>query len=127
MDHRVRVVVANQPRLMRELVLRTVRDQPDIEVVAEVENESDIIRAVNESNPDFLIVSLNEFDRYPTICDVLLRNQPRMKVLALAAERNSSLFLWVSFDVCSIPVEPSEAGILGTLRGKSLSGAGGLA
>jgi hypothetical protein len=119
----VRVVVANQPRLMRELVLQTIKAQPDIEVVAEIEDESDIARAVDESNPDFLIVTLNESDKYPEICDVLLHRHPQMNVLALAVERNCSLFFWVSFDIRSIPVEPSEAGIIGTLRAKrSLGG-----
>jgi hypothetical protein len=32
----IRVVVANQPRLMRELVLETILEQPDIEIVAEI-------------------------------------------------------------------------------------------
>jgi hypothetical protein len=39
------VVVANQPRLMRELVLETILDQPDIEIVAEIQNEAEIVRA----------------------------------------------------------------------------------
>ena len=39
---RVRVLVANHPRLMRELVMATIADQPDIEVVGEVQNESDL-------------------------------------------------------------------------------------
>jgi hypothetical protein len=30
------VLVANHPRLMRELVMATIADQPDIEVVGEV-------------------------------------------------------------------------------------------
>jgi len=120
MDRPVRVVVANQPRLMRELVLETVRQVPDIVVVAEIQNESDIMRAVDESDPDFLIVTLNESDRYPTICDLLLQRHPRMKVLALAAGRNRSLFFWASFDIHASAVETSEAGILSTLRGKGI-------
>ena len=32
MTQPIRVVVANRPRLMRELVLETIRDQPDIEI-----------------------------------------------------------------------------------------------
>ncbi|MGA7753318.1 MAG: hypothetical protein WCB05_10815 [Candidatus Sulfotelmatobacter sp.] len=33
---RVRVLVANRPRLMREMVMTTISDQPDIEIVGEV-------------------------------------------------------------------------------------------
>ncbi len=39
MTQPIRVVVANQPRLMRELVLETILEQPDIEIVAEIQNE----------------------------------------------------------------------------------------
>lgn len=118
MDQPMRVVVANQPRLMRELILETVRLQPDIEVVAEVENEADIARTVEENTPDYLIVALDESDKYPAVCDGLLHRYPRMKVLALAARRNVSLFFWASFNIESIPVEPSEDGILSTLRSR---------
>lgn len=118
MNQRVRVVVANQPRLMRELVLETVSQQPDIEVVAEIEDESEIARVVNESKPDFLIITLDESDKYPPICDDLLRRRPEMKILALAAERNCSMFFWASFNVNALPVEASEEGILDTLRRK---------
>jgi hypothetical protein len=65
-----------------------------------------------------LIVALDESDRYPAVCEVLLRRHPGMKVLALAAGRNVSLFFWASFCIDSLPVEPSEEGILNTLRSR---------
>ena len=40
--HKIRVIVANQPRLMRELVLATIADQSDIEVAGETQNEAEI-------------------------------------------------------------------------------------
>ena len=54
----IRVLVANQPRLMRESPMATIGDQPDIEIVGEVEDESDIVEAVERSHPDFLIIAL---------------------------------------------------------------------
>jgi hypothetical protein len=41
-----------------------------------------------------------------------------MKILALAAERNSGIFYWAFVDIRSMPVESSEQGILGVLRSK---------
>jgi len=117
----VRVVVANQPRLMRELVVETINEQPDIEVVAEIQNESEILQVVDGTNPDFLIIGLDESDRRPAICDVLLQRHPDMKILALAPERNFSIFFWASFNIHASPVEASEAGILNALRGKGQS------
>ena len=58
---RVRVLVANHPRLMRELVMATVADQPDIEVVGEVQNESDLVDIVEQVAPDVLIIAINKY------------------------------------------------------------------
>ena len=52
MEQTIRVIVANRPRLMRELVLAIVADQPDIEIVGEVQNDADIARMVEEKQPD---------------------------------------------------------------------------
>lgn len=57
---RVRVLVANHPRLMRELVMATIADQPDIEVVGEVQNESDLADIVEQVQPDVLIIAMDE-------------------------------------------------------------------
>ena len=117
MIRNVRVLVANRPRLIRELLLATISDQPDIEVVGEVQNEADILGAVEQQQPDFLIVALDNPQSRPAVCDILLEKFPNMKILALAPERNSSVFYWASIDIHSFDVEASEDGILGVLRG----------
>jgi len=116
----IRVVVANQPRLMRELVLEAIIEQPDIEVVGEIKDEDEIVDAVERMHPEFLIIALNESNQRPLLCDTLLRRYPEMKILALAPERNCSIFYWASFDIHERPVEASEVGILNTLRSKGL-------
>lgn len=116
----IRVVVANRPRLMREMVLEAISEQPDIEILAEIQDPSDISRIVDEMHPDFLIISLDDSDERPAICDQLLVRFPEMKILALAPERNSCMFFWASFRIHSNPIESSEMGILNTLRSKGL-------
>ena len=120
MTRNVRVLVANRPRLIRELILATIADQPDIEVVGEVQNEADIAVAVEQQQPDFLIIAMDNPRFRPPVCDMLLEKFPRMKILALAPERNSSVFYWASLDIHSFDVEASEEGILGVLRGSGL-------
>ncbi|HKT11373.1 MAG TPA: hypothetical protein VJW77_06055 [Terriglobia bacterium] len=117
MTRNIRVLVANRPRLIRELLLATIADQPDIEVVGEVQNEADILGAVEEEQPDFLIVALDNPLSRPAVCDILLEKFPSMKILAVAPERNSSVFYWASIDIHSFDVEASEEGILNVLRG----------
>jgi hypothetical protein len=116
---KVRVLVANRPRLMRELVLATIAEQPDIEVVGETNYESEVTELVERTRPDVLIIGLEDREERPGLCGFLLGRYPDMKVLAVAAERNSSIFYWAFVDIRSKPVETSEQGILAALRNKS--------
>ena len=114
----IRVLVANQPRLMRELVLATISEQPDIEVVGEIQQEDELEHAVEETHPDFLIVALERSNNLPDVCKTILRNHPQMRVIAIAADRNSSMFYWASLCIESNQIEASEAGVLSAIRGK---------
>jgi DNA-binding NarL/FixJ family response regulator len=114
---KIRVLVANQPRLMRELVLATVSDQPDIEVLGEVAEDSKIAQAVADLHPHFVIIALDRPDERPAICVYLLEHHPLVKVLAVAPEQNSSVFFWS--DIRSTAIESSEEGILNAIRGKT--------
>jgi chemotaxis response regulator CheB len=118
MEKQIRVLVANNPRLMRELILTTFADQPDIEIVGEVADESDIPEIVDRTEPDFLVISQESLGKRPLICDVVLHRHPALKIIAVASEHNYSVHYWASFDIHSRDVEPSEAGILSVLRGR---------
>ena len=115
----IRVLVANQPRLMRELMVATISEQPDIEIVGQVEEDSELASAVEKTLPDFLIVALEKFNRLPQVCHAILQAHPQMKVIAVSSDRNSSMFYWASLKVQSNEIEASEAGVLGALRGKT--------
>jgi len=116
----IKVLVANRPRLMRELVLATISDQPDIEVVGVLDDEAGILESVERAKPDFLIVALDQSEERPHICDVLLDRFPHIRILALAAERNSSISYWANLDIRSNRIENSEEGILTALRSRKV-------
>jgi AmiR/NasT family two-component response regulator len=121
---RVRVLVANRPRLMRELVLAVIADQPDIDVIGEVQDENELAAAVEEAQPDVLILALEDPSKRSAQCGFLLGRYPKMKILALAPEHNRGVFYWAVVDVHTRPLESSEAGILSALRNRpSLVGA----
>jgi len=115
----IRVLVANRPRLMRELIVATISEQPDIEIVGEVQNDAELMTAVEKTRPDFLIVALEKFNRLSRVCQSVLRSYPQMKVIAVSSDRNSSMFYWASLKVQSNAIEASEEGVLGALRGKA--------
>ena len=113
---RVRVLVANRPRLMRELVIATISDQPDIEVVGEVADDGDLTETVEEVQPDVLILAMDEPERHLGQCGFLLGRYPHMRILALAPEQNTGVFYWAIVDIRTKPLESSEAGILNAVR-----------
>lgn len=115
----IRVLVANRPRLIRELIMATISDQPDIEIVGEVPDESEIESAIERTHPDFLIVALEQSDRLPGICQTTLRSHPEMRVIAIAPDRDSLMFYSASLQIKSDQLEASEASVLNALRSKS--------
>jgi chemotaxis response regulator CheB len=112
----VRILVANQPKLMRELIMSTLSEEPGIEIVGEVSDESEIRQQVRQTSPDLLVIALNEPAKRPDICDTLLRDQPGLRIIAVASQENRSVFYWASFDIHSSQIEPSEQGILNAVR-----------
>ncbi|HLZ41950.1 MAG TPA: hypothetical protein VKQ11_13365 [Candidatus Sulfotelmatobacter sp.] len=113
---RIRVLVANQPRLMRELIMATIADQPDIEMVGEVGKQQDLVDAVAQSRPDVLILGMDDQDKNRAQCGFLLGRYPEMKIIALAADQNRALFYWAIVDIRSTALESSEEGILKAMR-----------
>jgi AmiR/NasT family two-component response regulator len=125
MDASVRVVVANRPRLLRELVLSTLAGQAGIEVVGEAENEQDVPSLVAATKPDFLLIALEESRRRPPLCDLLLREYPALRIIAVAPNTNVGIFYWASFEIHSRTMEASEEALLGAVRSGAVPAKGG--
>ena len=68
---KIRVLVANRPRLMRELVLATISDQPDIEIMGEIRDDAEIVQIVAESHPDVVIIAQTAYATPKDIKDCL--------------------------------------------------------
>ena len=113
---RVRVLFANQPRLMRELLMALIGDQPDIELVGEVGDHGDLVEAVEQVRPDVLVIAMDDREKHRVQCGFLLGRFPEMRILALAPEQNRALFYWAIVDIRSVSLESSEAGILNAMR-----------
>ena len=116
MEKAIRVLVANHPRLMRELILTTFADQPDIEVVGEVDEEADISESMKRTLPNFVVIALDHPGRRPAICDELLREHPEVRVIAVAPEKNFVVSYWASLNIHSNDIASSEEGLLGAMR-----------
>jgi DNA-binding NarL/FixJ family response regulator len=111
-----RVLVANKPKLMRELLLETLAEQSWIEIVGEVANEADIPHHVQKTSPDLLVVTAEEPGKRPSICDSLLHDYPELRIIAVAPHENYTVCYWASLDIHSGDIESSEEGLLTAVR-----------
>jgi len=119
MDRQIRVLVANRPKLMREIIIETFADQPDIEIVGEVAEDGDILGQVDETQPDFLFIALDDPDKRPPVCDAILRLHPKVRIIAVAANSNRTVKYWASFNIHRSVIEASEEAILSVIRGSA--------
>jgi chemotaxis response regulator CheB len=123
MEKVMRILVANTPRLMREVVVATLSDQPDIEIVGEVSDEAEILTRVKATLPDLVVVALDETESRPQICDRVLREHPDVRVIAVASRKDRTICYWASFDIHSNDIEASPQGFLRAVRNtKALEG-----
>lgn len=121
MDKPIRVLVANRPRMMRELIVTTFSDQPDIEIVDEVSDEADIPVGVEKTHPDFVVITQDTLGERPSVCAAVLRKHPNVKIIAIVPHNDFSVFYWSSIEIYSRKVEASEEAILSLLRNQSSS------
>ncbi len=105
-----RVLLANQPKLMRELLVETLEAEPWIEIVGEVTEESEIRGLVQQTAPDLLVVTADKPGKRPAICDELLKDFHTLRIIAVAPHQNYATCYWVSLDIHSDDVESSEQG-----------------
>ena len=122
MEKTTRVLVANRPKLMREVILTALADQPGVEIVGEVSDESDILPQVRATLPDLLVIALDENELRPPICDQVLREHPELRIIAVASRKNRTLYFWASFDIHCTDIDTSLAGIMSVVHQPAESG-----
>src|SRR6266849_1324502 len=111
MDKAIRILVANRPKLMRELLLGTLADQPWIEIVGEVSDDAAIPDYVQKTLPDLLVIAVDEPGKRPLICDALLHQYPELRIIAVAPYQNYTVRYWASLDIHSDDIEPAVKGV----------------
>jgi DNA-binding NarL/FixJ family response regulator len=114
---KVRVLVANGPRLMREVVRTALCRHADMEIVGEIEDEFEILPAIERTKAQCLIIAQEEFTGRPAICDVVFDKQPHMKILAVTPGSGDSVLYWMFMEIRISRIETSEEGVINALRG----------
>lgn len=87
----IRVLVAGLPRLLRDVMRRTVTTQSGIEIAGETAASDGLLSAVDDSRADVIVVDAEAYSR-EQLRHVVDKN-PRTKVLALEAGGRSAFLL----------------------------------
>ena len=123
---KIKVLVANRPRLLRELVISTLANHPDIEVLnntaAEELMEEHLFSSIKRLQPDFLITTLENSGEPSKQCHFLLKRFAELQIIAVAPHSDSCVLYAMNQRIYSVPVAMSEQGIVDALHGKTQSG-----
>ena len=115
--NKIRILIANRPPLMREAVRTALSRHDDLEIVGELEDEREILPAIDRTKAQCLVTAQEEFGKRPAICDVVFEKYPHMKILAVAVGSDDSVFYWMFMEIRLSRIETSEEGVINALRG----------
>jgi DNA-binding NarL/FixJ family response regulator len=118
-DRVIRVAMANQPRMMREVIAMSLATEEGVEVVAQISDEAEISRVIEETKPDFLIVSLDSRRFGRSEREDMLQRHPEIQIMALASDGNSFTLFSASDGIRSMTYKAAEAEILDVMRSNS--------
>jgi len=92
---KIRVLIANPTRIWRDMLYDTIREEPDIEVVGDVSDEEAIVSVTERTNPDCLIVPLDDPGAKPR-CTEILAKRPHVRIVAIGEGADVVAIYWRS-------------------------------
>lgn len=106
----IRIFLANQPRMIRQMLRRAIQHVPNLNVVGEATRLQSVLSVPRIMSIDWLVVSLNENGNIPSPFLKLSEKYPSIRVLGLSLDGNE------------LTVKDNDTGGERTLRDVSLKG-----
>jgi DNA-binding NarL/FixJ family response regulator len=111
--------------MMRDLIATSLAQEEDVEVVAQISDEAEIPRLIEEIKPEFLIVSIDARRFGQLAREDMLQRHPELQIIALSSDGNSFTLFSASDGVRSMTYREAEAEILDVLRSSCRTREGG--
>jgi hypothetical protein len=89
------IVLVNESRLLRGILKRAIERDRNLHVIAEVDEYIKIPSVLNEVDTDWIILALHPQEPFPKTVDKVLRNQPELKCLVMAADGSRVRMRWI--------------------------------
>ena len=81
---RLRIIVVDMPRLVRDLIERAIVAQPDMTLLAMLESPRQMVQAARAMRPDFVVIGLKA-KALPSECRELMAEHPTVRLLGIEA------------------------------------------
>jgi DNA-binding NarL/FixJ family response regulator len=89
---RTRILLAEMPRMLCDIIKETVNRHPDMEVVGEQPDRASLISVARATEADVVVVGLSDLE-LPADCAALLEAVPEIRLLGVAPDGRRA-FLW---------------------------------
>ena len=111
---RIRILLAEVPRLLREIIESVVAGQGDMSIVGVIATREPVIAALEETPADVVIVGLRNEETAADLTPILYE-RPRVKLLAISRDGGSTtVYELRPFSVPLIDVSPT--GLVDAIR-----------
>jgi len=90
-----RIILADGSRLLREMLHRVLYKADNLEVVQEVINYEDLPSAIEQFDPEWVIMSLPSDHVIPHWVDNYITNHPSVRFLAVSTDGSKIKMKWL--------------------------------
>jgi DNA-binding NarL/FixJ family response regulator len=112
---KITVLLAIQPRMLSEVIQRLVERQPDMELVKEGSDASELRFAIKATEARVIILTPTDSEEESGICHDLLAEYPRLRIIALSPLGDTA-FLYKSGSRPKRMDDVGEEAILSAIR-----------
>jgi DNA-binding NarL/FixJ family response regulator len=111
---KIRVLLANRPRIMREVVRNIIEHQPDMEIVGKVLDPLEVLFIAKEKQVDAVVVAFGDSEE-SGLSSHLFTECPNVRIVGLVSSSNAA-FIEQLCPWRKEIMDPSVDHVLGALR-----------
>jgi DNA-binding NarL/FixJ family response regulator len=112
---KIKVLLAIRPRMIAEVVRHLVEQQPDMTVIGDVIDLTELVSAIRTTGAEVVILTPADSDGEPGIGSYLLAMYPQLKIMTLSAKGDTAVLYALGSPQKQLD-DVGEAAILGAIR-----------
>ena len=94
MAKKKRIILANSSRLVRDMLEKTIKKTPGLELVSNVENLSEFPEALMRIEADWAIVLLPPDEQIPDLVEKAINEHHSMRFLLMGVDGSHARMMW---------------------------------